>query len=623
MARLISNDDIGNLREAADILEIIRKHITLKSAGAGRFKGLCPFHDEKTPSFTVSPHMNVWHCFGCGEHGDIYKFFMKLNSMSFPEAVEHVATLSGFALHYKNIKGGDDNIDISSNRQRLYEINRKTADYYKKLLYSPDGNKARQLLYDRKFNDSDIENFSIGFAPKNAVTKHLQDQGYTNNELTDSGVSANYSNTLTDRFQNRLIWPIFDLTDQVIGFGGRILDNNPKTAKYLNTKETKLYKKSQTLYGINFAKKSIAQHKQAIVVEGYTDVMAMHIAGFHNTVGTCGTAFGNSHAKLLRRIMADWGTGIGQSFPNVNMGEVIFIFDGDEAGQTAAQKSFAEDQTFAAQTSVAIVPKGMDPCDLRIKKGDEAISKLITSAQPLFEYVIKSAIKGIELNTPERRIKALEIAAPIISNIKDTGLQIQYIELAANWLRLDYKIVQNKITKPQNNIISRNTNNSTKIINLSLSDIVLTTLLQTPEMVPENYYNQLNDRFFNSQNNKTVYKVITNLGGLSQIKQKGKAKFIQIISQHLTENYQDNTQLQEYLSLLINKPLLTDKKTRLDLYVQDVFKQLFLKNLNYYILEYRNYLKSIDKNSPQTVNKNKILQEILRLEKMRSKIQSN
>ncbi|MDR3151863.1 MAG: DNA primase [Bifidobacteriaceae bacterium] len=628
MAQIISHNDIAELRNSANILEILGKQITLKPAGIGRYKGLCPFHDEKTPSFTISPHMNSWHCFGCGEHGDIYAFFMKLNSMNFPEAVEYVASLSGFQLHYKTIKNTNSEsaegvVTSTASRQKLYKINQKAASAFAKALFSPSGERVRKILYERKFNDNDIKNFSIGYAPQNSLTKYLQDRGFTNNELIDSGISAEHNNILTDRFQNRIIWPIFDLTDQVVGFGGRILENNSKLAKYLNTKETKLYKKSQILYGINSARKSIAKHKQAIIVEGYTDVMAMHIAGFHNTVGTCGTAFGNSHAKLLRRIMADWGTGIGQNFPNANIGEVIFIFDGDQAGQKAAQKSFNEDQTFSAQTSVAIVPEGLDPCELRIKKGDKAIQQLVNSAIPLFEYVIKSSIKDIKLDRPERRLTALKIAAPIIAKIKDRGLRVQYTELAANWLRLKYEIVLNEIAKELKHK-EKAPENINENFSLSISDLTLAAILQAPRQIPEKFYKMLNIGFYSSSAKQNIYNLITQAGGVEEAKKIGEKAFSQSVFQ-LAEK--TNSPNKKYLSLLINKPLLYDKKGRFDLYIQDIFKQFFLKNLNYYISEYRAELKSISSSTAQKgqsePKKEKLLTEILRLEKIRKSLQKN
>ncbi|MDR2748320.1 MAG: DNA primase, partial [Bifidobacteriaceae bacterium] len=301
MAQIISNADISELRTSADILDIIGKHITLKTAGIGRYKGLCPFHDEKTPSFTVSPQTSTWHCFGCGAHGDIYAFFMKLNGLSFPESVQYVASLAHFELHFTQTKGGESSLPTGG-RQKLLDANKVASDFFINCLSSPNGEKAREILKARKFNDDDIKNYCIGYAPDSwsSLTKHLQDRGFTNNEIENAGLAISGTKGLYDRFRHRIMWPIFDLSNQVIAFGGRAIESEKAEAgaKYLNTNETKIYKKSQILYGLNWAKKSIAKHKQVIIVEGYTDVMAMHIAGYYNTVGTCGTAFANSHAKL-------------------------------------------------------------------------------------------------------------------------------------------------------------------------------------------------------------------------------------------------------------------------------------------------------------------------------------
>jgi DNA primase len=378
-----------------------------------------------------------------------------------------------------------------------------------------------------------------------------------------------------------------------------------------------------------------------IIVEGYTDVMAMHIAGYYNTVGTCGTAFANSHAKLLRRIMGDWGTGVGQSIGGAETGEVIFIFDGDEAGQAAAKKSFKEDQSFASLTLVAIVPDNLDPCDLRIKGGDEAIQNLVNSAQPLFEYIIKTSIKDIKLDRPEMRISALRAAAPIIASIKDSALRIQYTDLAAGWLRLDYNIVRDAVAGEKggansNNFAYRRINSQnlppaednfqnpnpahytakggapSPKKNLSLDKSILSSILQYPEYVPEAYFQKIDPSFFEADESKSIYKTIIKVGGLEKAKQVGSKEFSQMIFQNVDDN------LKEVLSFLINAPLLLDEKTRTDLYVQEIFKTLILKKLNFFISEYKKKIKSLPKSNE--TEKMDLIEKIFNLEKIRRSI---
>ncbi|MDR2799400.1 MAG: toprim domain-containing protein, partial [Bifidobacteriaceae bacterium] len=378
------------------------------------------------------------------------------------------------------------------------------------------------------------------------------------------------------------------------------------------------------LYGLNWAKKAIAKRKQVIIVEGYTDVMAMHIAGFYNTVGTCGTAFQNSHAKLLRRIMGDWGTGIGQNFSGAATGEVIFIFDGDAAGQAAAQKSFKEDQSFASETLVAIVPDNLDPCDLRIKGGDAAISDLVDSAIPLFEYIIKTQIKQVNLERVEGRIQGLRLSAPILASIKDSALKIQYTHLAAGWLRLDYTTVLDAVKEAFKTIQAQKFNGdfenqgignlqaTKKQKELSMDDAVLSSILQYPKYVPEAYFKKLDSSFFRQPYSKAIYNLILESGGLEKAKEMGSKEFSQLVFQNADDS------LKGPISIFINAPLALDSKTRTDLYVQEIFKTLILKKLNFFISEYQKKVKSLGKGEEK--EKDDLVKKILRMEKIKSNI---
>ena len=351
MAGLIKPEDIAEVRSRTDIREVAEGYVTLRSAGIGSWKGLCPFHDERTPSFHVRPQAGTYHCFGCGESGDVISFVMKMDHTAFAETVEKLAARIGYELHYED--GAGPRREEVGRRQRLLDAHKVAAEYFQAQLLTPGAAAARQFLFERGFERDVAEQFGVGFAPQgwDSLLKHLRTKGFRDEELKLTGMFSEGSRGLYDRFRGRLVWPIRDIAGDVIGFGARRLFEDDQGPKYLNTPETALYKKSQVLYGIDMAKRNIARKRQFVVVEGYTDVMACHLAGVDTAVASCGTAFGTEHIKIARRLLTDDGTG----------GEVIFTFDGDEAGQKAALKAFDEDQRFVAQTYVAVEPHGMDP----------------------------------------------------------------------------------------------------------------------------------------------------------------------------------------------------------------------------------------------------------------------
>ncbi|MGH3444657.1 MAG: DNA primase, partial [Nocardioidaceae bacterium] len=369
MAGRIREEDIALVRERARIDEVVSDYVTLRNAGGGSLKGLCPFHDEKTPSFHVNPARNFYHCFGCGEGGDVIGFLMKIDGLGFAEVVERLADKTGIQLRYT--EGERPQKRETHLRPRLIEAHRLAQAYYADQLAGSDAVPGRQFLDERGFDQDAAATFGIGFAPRDgdALFKHLRQQGFTNEELVAAGLVAQGRNGHYDRFRGRLLWPIRETNGEVIGFGARrLFDDDRIEAKYLNTAETPIYKKSQVLYGIDLARRDIARASQAVVVEGYTDVMAAHLAGVPTAVATCGTAFGEDHARVLRRLLHDH-----EEF----RGEVIFTFDGDEAGQRAALRAFGGDQQFVGQTYVAVEPDGLDPCDLRLRKGDAAVRELV------------------------------------------------------------------------------------------------------------------------------------------------------------------------------------------------------------------------------------------------------
>ena len=440
MAGFIRKEDIDEVRARTDIREIIEGYVSLKSSGIGRFVGLCPFHDERSPSFNVRPQVGSYHCFGCGESGDVYSFVMAMEHTGFAETVERLAARIGYTLHYEGGKPGDRY--EAGMRRRLLDAHKIAAEFFERNLYSPDAQEAQRFLGARGFDPAATRKFGVGYAPRgwDHLLKHLRSQGFTDEELKATGMFSEGNRGLYDRFRGRIIWPIRTIAGETIGFGARRLFDDDQGPKYLNTPETQLYKKSQVLYGIDLAKRDMTKTKQVVIVEGYTDVMAAHLAGITTAVATCGTAFGPGHIKMVRRMITDDGSG----------GEIIFTFDGDAAGQKAAMAAFQEDQRFVAQTFVAVAENGMDPCDLRLHKGDAAVRSLIASRRPLFEFAIDSTLAKYDLATLEGRVLAMRAIAPIIAGIKDRDLRPAYMRKVSGQLGLELDEIQRAVAYAQN-----------------------------------------------------------------------------------------------------------------------------------------------------------------------------
>ncbi|HEY2450803.1 MAG TPA: DNA primase [Mycobacterium sp.] len=427
MAGRISDRDIAAIREKARIEDVVGDYVQLKRAGADSLKGLCPFHDEKSPSFHVRPNHGQFHCFGCAEGGDVYAFIQKIEHVGFVEAVELLADRVGHTITYTGAAATNVQRDRGS-RSRLIAANAEAAAFYAQALESDEAAPAREYLTERNFDGEAARRFGCGFAPSgwDSLTKHLQRKGFEFKELETAGLSRQGRRGPMDRFHRRLLWPIRTSAGEVIGFGARrLFDDDPMEAKYINTPETPLYKKSAVMFGIDLAKRDIAKGHQAVVVEGYTDVMAMHLSGVTTAVASCGTAFGDEHLAMLRRLMMD------DSFFR---GELIYVFDGDEAGKAAALKAFGGEQHLAGQSFVAVAPDGMDPCDLRLASGDGALRDLVARRTPLFEFVIRAALSEVDLDSAEGLVAALRRCVPMVAQIKDPTLRDEYARQLAGWV---------------------------------------------------------------------------------------------------------------------------------------------------------------------------------------------
>ncbi|MDN3295692.1 DNA primase [Streptomyces ficellus] len=433
----INDDDVKAVRDAVPIDAVVSEYLQLRNAGGGNLKGLCPFHDEKSPSFQVSPSKGLFHCFGCQEGGDTIAFVMKIDHLSFSETVERLAAKAGITLRYE--EGGYNPGHQRGERIRLIEAHKAAAQFYVEQLDSAEAEIGRKFLAERGFDQAAAQHFGVGYSPAgwDHLTRYLRGKGFSDKELLISGLSQEGRRGPIDRFRGRLMWPIRDVGGDVVGFGARKLRDDDNGPKYLNTPETPVYKKSQVLYGIDLAKKDIAKSSRAVVVEGYTDVMACHLAGVTTAIATCGTAFGGDHIKILRRLLMDNGSA-----------RVIFTFDGDAAGQKAALRAFEDDQKFAAETYIAIAPDGMDPCELRLAKGDEAVADLVEPRTPLFEFALRQIVNRYDLETPAGRAAALDEAAPIVARIKNVASQHEVaVQLAGMLGILDTQFVVKRVAQ--------------------------------------------------------------------------------------------------------------------------------------------------------------------------------
>ncbi|MFT8395505.1 DNA primase [Propionibacterium sp.] len=440
MAGRINDEDIALVRERARIEEIVGAYVTLRNAGGGSFKGLCPFHDEKTPSFQVTPSKGLFYCFGCGEGGDVITFMQKMENLSFAEAVQTLADKVGVQLRY--VDDGQP-AQPPGQRVRLMAANQAAAEFYTANLASPEAVQARQMLDGRGFDRAAAEYFGVGYAPRHgrALHEHLARAGFRDEELVKAGLIREHGGW--DYFQGRVIWPIRDSAKSVLGFGARRLyDDDRLPAKYINTPETILYRKSHVLYGLDLARQNIGKKLQSVVMEGYTDVMSAHLAGVDTAVAVCGTAFGENHARLLQRLMGN----------NDSMrGEIIFTFDGDSAGQAAALKVYKLDRSFTTQTYVAVEPNGLDPCDLRMAKGDAAVRELVGRREPLYRFVMAHAVQGFDLDRADGRVAAVRAAAPMLAAVRDRSLIDQYIRDLAQLVGMDVDEVRRILSTAQKN----------------------------------------------------------------------------------------------------------------------------------------------------------------------------
>jgi DNA primase len=426
----IKEEDIEALRDKADIVEIISQYSALKRSGGATFKGLCPFHSEKTPSFTVDSSKNLWHCFGCGKGGNIYHFVQEMESLPFPEAAEWLARRSGFDLHYEESRPGE--AKFAGVKARVIEANQAAAAFFHdQLMTSPDALQARRYLDGRGFGKEVAERWQLGYSPgRDALTKHLFSKGFKQPEIEQADLARTNEKDgrIYDFFRQRIMFPTWNLQGDVIAFGARALgDQQPK---YLNTSETPAFSKSRAMYGLNLAKSAISRNGVAIVVEGYTDVIALHEAGITEAVATNGTALGESHFELLKKF-AD---------------RAVLMFDADEAGKGATERGFGIHHRIGLEVLVAPLPAGRDPADVVTEDGPEGIRKVIDAGQSLLEFKLEQTISKLPLDTPEARSNAVREAVKVLRLHPDPIARHEYVFMVATRVGVDADMVQRVVT---------------------------------------------------------------------------------------------------------------------------------------------------------------------------------
>lgn len=452
MPGMILKEDIEKVRATADLYDIVSATVSLKPSGTGAYVGLCPFHDEKTPSFSVRPALGVWHCFGCGLGGDVFGYVEHQENVDFRDAVELLADKYHIELHYDQSNAKKEH--TGSKRARLLEANEAAQEFFVSQLMTKDALAARKLLDGRNFSQADCQRFGCGYAPQgwDNLVRYLAGKGFTQQEMLDAGLARQGQHGVYDYFRGRVTWPIRDSTGRTLGFGARKLyEDDSIGAKYINTPDTALYRKNQVLYGIDMAKAAIVKKRQVVIVEGYTDVMAMHLAGVDTAIATCGTAFGAEHAKIVRRLIADDSLGAVQLIGPLKVdgqqlsSRIVFTFDGDAAGQKAAIHAFGLDAAFSTQAFVAVADDNLDPCDLRIKRGNEAVRALIANAEPLYDFVIKTAIGCFDTTYTTGQMGAVKAVAPLIAQIRDRSLLDLYSRKAVRQIGVDLDIMQREV----------------------------------------------------------------------------------------------------------------------------------------------------------------------------------
>ena len=419
MAR-IRQEDIEAVKDRTDIVALVSQYLALKKTGHDSMSGLCPFHQEKSASFSVSPAKGVFYCFGCGKGGDAITFLRELESLSYVEAVERLAALAGVTLRYEGDSAAERK--AAARRNALFAANEKAAQLYEQMLRDGrEAEDARAYVNERGLSAESLEGFGIGYAPgyPDFLLRRLS-KDFGPEVLLEAGLaSRGEDGVVRDRFRGRLTFPIQDLQGRYLGFGARILPSDARAgeqAKYLNTAETPIYRKGEVLYNMHRARQTVARSGQAFVVEGYTDVIGLAQAGIDTAVATCGTALGEKHFELLSRFAQ----------------RAVLAFDSDEAGARAAERAFAFQEGYSVQAVVMIMPEGLDPAEFVAKHGADQVLEAAKAARPMVEYMVRRTVERHDLTNVEGQSAAVADALPMLQQLQDPVRRSQYGHLLAD-----------------------------------------------------------------------------------------------------------------------------------------------------------------------------------------------
>lgn len=416
---MITDEDKERVRQATDFVQLVSETVELRQRGQ-EFWGCCPFHGEKTPSFKVNPATGLWHCFGCGDGGDVFSYVQRRENLDFLDAVRYLADRAGIELHEER------GASRGPKKTRLMEALGEAESYFHTMLMRGKGagpDAARRYLAGRGFGSDVCKRWGLGFAPgRGSLVSLLREKGFSPAELIAADLATERSGRLADRFYDRVMFPIHDEMGRTIAFGGRILEKRDNVAKYLNTRDTAAFNKGKHLYAYDRAKEGMAATGEAIVCEGYTDVIAMHEAGFTNTVAALGTAFRLDHVRLMER---------------QRVSRIICLFDGDAAGQRAAERAVRYlDQTSAALLCV-VLPDNLDPMEFLSERGVEALREVLDGARPLMEFVFEKRLSAHDLSAPGKRVRALQDMAELLAPLKKSVLLDEYATRLADILGMD------------------------------------------------------------------------------------------------------------------------------------------------------------------------------------------
>ena len=420
-----SREDIDRVRERTDLVELASEVTKVKRSGRS-VMAVCPFHSEKTPSLSIDPARGLFHCFGCGKSGDVFGWVQETQGLGFSDAVEFLARRAGVTLTQD-----PEAAKKRDRRERLIDaVGRAVAFYHDRLKTADDAGSARSYLRNRGYDTDVVDRFQLGYSPDawETLVTHLRDAGVRDEAMVGAGLaSRSRRGTLVDRFRNRLMFPIYDVRGDAVGFGARLLGGDGP--KYLNSPETPIYHKARLLYGLNWSKSQIVRSDEAVVVEGYTDVIAFHLADMPIAVATCGTAMGEDHLDLLRRFSK----------------RVVLAFDADEAGAGAAERGFERSVPGDLDLRVAVLPEGRDPADLVAEGEVGVLSSAIEEAVPLLQFRIDRELARFTLHEAESRGKAVRAAAALIALHPDSVVRQEYAVLLSRRTGVDLPIVESAI----------------------------------------------------------------------------------------------------------------------------------------------------------------------------------